>query len=165
MNLIFFGIVIFSIVFGFLWLMANAKSETFSNFFRISTILGSVLAIIFLFMVGRYLLSIPFFALIFSAVQKRLFNIFNIFYLFKLLFGAKGGKSGFSNHARTKSAGSMSKEEACKTLGLQFNCNKQDVIKAHKKLILHLHPDKKSGNNYLASKINEARDILLRQYK
>jgi hypothetical protein len=28
-----------------------------------------------------------------------------------------------------------------------------------------MHPDKKSGNNYLASKINEARDILLRQYK
>jgi hypothetical protein len=164
MNLIFFGILIFLIIYGFLWLMANAKSETFSNFFRFFTILGSILAIIFLFMVGRYLLSIPFFALMFGALKKRVFNIFNILYLFRLISSGKSSSSRFSNRSNANQT-SMSKEEAYKILGLQPNCSKQDVIKAHKNLILHMHPDKKSGNNYLASKINEARDTLLKYYK
>ena len=163
MNLILYAILIFLIVYGFFWLMANAKSETFSNFFRVSTILGSILVIIILFLAGRYLLSIPFFALIFGALQKKLFNIFNIFYLYKILFNKNSGSSGFSNNSSRTTRGSMSQDEALKTLGLKPNCSRQDIIKAHKKLILHLHPDKKGGNNYLASKINEARDVLLKK--
>ena len=73
-------LIIFLIIYGFLWLMANAKSETFSNFFRIFTILASILAIIFLIMIGRYILSLPFFALIISALKKKALNIFNIIY-------------------------------------------------------------------------------------
>jgi len=48
-------------------------------------------------------------------------------------------------------------------LGVKPGCNKDDIIKAHKDLIQSLHPDK-SGNHYLASKINNARDILLKEY-
>ena len=58
----------------------------------------------------------------------------------------------------------MSVEEAYETLGLVRKCTKKEIIEAHKKLIIKLHPDK-SGNNYLASKINEARDVLLRIHK
>ena len=43
-------------------------------------IFSKISSIIFLFFVGRYLLSLPFFALIISALKKRVFNIFNIFY-------------------------------------------------------------------------------------
>ena len=97
----------------------------------------------------------------FGALKKRVFNIFNILYLFRLISSRTSSTSGFSNRFKTNQ-GSMSKDEAYKILGLQPNCSKQDVIKAHKNLILHMHPDKKSGNNYLASKINEARDVLLK---
>lgn len=163
MNLILVGILIFLLVYGFFWLLANTKSKTFSNFFRVSTIIGSILVIIVLFFAGRYLLSIPFFVLIAGALQKRLFNIFNIIYLYKIFFNksAKGG--GFFNDNSRTVRGSMSKDEALKILGLKPNCSKKDIIKAHRNLILHMHPDKKGGNNYLASKINEARDVLLKK--
>lgn len=163
MNLILVGILIFLIVYGFFWLLANSKSKTFSNFFRVFTIIGSILVIIILFLAGRYLLSIPFFAFIVGALQKRLFNIFNIIYLYKILFNKNASGAGFSNGNPRTVRGSMSQDEALKILGLKPNCSRQDIIKAHKNLILHMHPDKKSGNNYLASKINEARDVLLKK--
>ena len=130
MNLILVGILIFLLVYGFFWLLANTKSKTFSNFFRVSTIIGSILVIIVLFFAGRYLLSIPFFALIAGALQKRLFNIFNIIYLYKIFFNksAKGG--GFFNDNSKTVRGSMSKDEALKILGLKPNCSKKDIIKS-----------------------------------
>ena len=161
MNFILLGIIVFLTVYGFLWLMANVQSKTFSSFFRFSTIIISIIAIIFLFFVGRYLLSLPFFALIISALKKRVFNIFNIFYLFRLL--SSRGNSNFGQF-RKSSVSSMDPSEAYEVLGLSRNCSKKDILQAHKKLILSLHPDK-SGNNYLAGKINQARDVLLKIHK
>ena len=54
-----------------------------------------------------------------------------------------------------------SKDEAYKILGLDFGATKDDIISAHKELIRKNHPDK-GGSDYLSSKINEARDILLK---
>ena len=42
MNIIIFGFLLFALIYGFLWLMANAKSETFSTFFRLSTIITAI---------------------------------------------------------------------------------------------------------------------------
>jgi DNA-directed RNA polymerase subunit N (RpoN/RPB10) len=161
MNFIFLGIVVFLTVYGFLWLMANVQSKTFSSFFRFSTIIISIIAIIFLFFVGRYLLSLPFFALIFSALKKKVFNIFNIVYLYRL-FSSKN-QSSF-NQFKQSNTSSMDAAEAYEVLGLTKNCSRKDILQAHKKLILSLHPDK-SGNNYLAGKINQARDTLLKLHK
>ena len=142
--------------------MANAKSETFSNFFRIFTILSSILAIIFLVMIGRYILSLPFFALIVGALKKKALNIFNIIYLYNLFFSKKAKNFNKFNSGNSKS--SMNLDEAYETLGIAKNCSRKDIIEAHKKLIIKLHPDK-SGNNYLAGKINQARDLLLSIHK
>ncbi len=56
-------------------------------------------------------------------------------------------------------------QEALDTLGLKGNLYKGEinadmVTDAHRRLIQKLHPDR-GGNDYLASKINEARDKLL----
>lgn len=56
-------------------------------------------------------------------------------------------------------------QEALDTLGLKGDLYKgeitQDMVtEAHRRLIQKLHPDR-GGNDYLASKINEARDKLL----
>lgn len=56
----------------------------------------------------------------------------------------------------------MSEEEALSVLGLKPGASAEDVRSAYRKLIAQLHPDK-GGTDYLAAKINEARDLLLRR--
>lgn len=52
------------------------------------------------------------------------------------------------------------KGEAWQILGLDEGASKEDIIKAHKRLIQKLHPDR-GGNDYLAAKINAAKDTLI----
>lgn len=54
---------------------------------------------------------------------------------------------------------SLSVKECKLMLGLKDPISKADVDAAHRKLIQKLHPDR-GGNDYLASRINLARDIL-----
>ena len=56
-----------------------------------------------------------------------------------------------------------SEEEAWQLLGLQPGASRDDIVRAHKRLIQKLHPDR-GGNDYLAAKLNAARDLLLNMY-
>ncbi|GJL91063.1 DnaJ domain-containing protein [Hyphococcus sp.] len=56
----------------------------------------------------------------------------------------------------------MSEDEALSVLGLEAGADAEQIRAAHRKLIAQLHPDK-GGTDYLAAKINEARDFLLRR--
>lgn len=55
---------------------------------------------------------------------------------------------------------SMSVQEACRVLGLREEATVNEIKAAHKKLMIKMHPDH-GGSNYLAIKINEAKDLLL----
>ena len=56
----------------------------------------------------------------------------------------------------------MSREEALQILGLKSGNNAEEIKQAHKRLMKDFHPDK-GGTDYLAAKINEAKDVLLRR--
>jgi curved DNA-binding protein CbpA len=59
---------------------------------------------------------------------------------------------------------SMSHEEAKLILGLEDQFEKKDVELAYKRLIQKLHPDR-GGNDYLAARVNLARDTLIKHLK
>jgi hypothetical protein len=74
-----------------------------------------------------------------------------------------GGVFGKRQRGETaaQSSSTMTEEEALRILGLAPGATEDEIKAAHRRLIEQIHPDR-GGSDYLAAKVNLAKDFLLK---
>jgi hypothetical protein len=78
--------------------------------------------------------------------------------------GASAAAGAQSGERRSRAWGraspTMTREEAFQLLGLEPGASREEIKAAHHRLMRQFHPDM-GGSDYLAARINEAKDVLL----
>ena len=147
------------IVVGGLWLIrksARMNPKDMSNFAQKLAGAGAIVAAGFLFLRGQTTIATTLF-----AIGAGLYGKSSLFPNgFNLGNTKMPEQNGSENSKPRKPLAPFSKNEAYDLLGLKPGASEVDIKAAHKRLMKDFHPDK-GGTDYLAAKINQAKDVLL----
>jgi len=166
MNLVFFGIIIFIIVFVLLSLFTKANSKKIAKGARTTIFFLSIIIAILFVIAGRFLFSLPLLLLAMSVLKIKGLTAIQIFQLWRLLqyLRNSGRFSYYGRSNQTRSSSSLPTDEAYKILGVKKGCSKEEVIKAANGLQKKIHPDVNLNSNTerLSQLVNEAKETILK---
>ena len=166
MNLVFFGIIIFILVFVLLSWFTKVNSRKIAKGVRSAIFLLSIILAILFVIAGRFLFSLPLLFLAMSVLKIKGLTAIQIFQLWRLLqyLRNSGRFSYYGQSSQTRPSSNLSTTEAYKILGLKKGCSKQEVIKAANGLQKKIHPDVNLNSNTerLSQIVNEAKETVLK---
>tara|TARA_B100000959_G_scaffold253903_1_gene285174 strand:- start:115 stop:621 length:507 start_codon:yes stop_codon:yes gene_type:complete len=166
MNIFFLTLVIFVIVYLLLnWFIKTSSKKISKSIRSITIILAAILAFVMLY-AGRFIFSLPFVLMILPLIKTKaglsLFQLLRIWSLLKVL--KNSGRFNFNNFNQNVNAQTISVEEAYKILNLdpKKKYTKDQVLNSYKNIMKKIHPDISPELTRLASIVNEAKEVVLK---
>ena len=166
MNIFLVTLVIFVLVYLLLNWFAKTSSKKISKSIKsITIILAAILALVMVY-AGRFIFSLPFVLMILPLIKTKaglsLFQLLRIWSLLRVL--KNSGRFNFNNINQSLNAQSISVDEAYRILNLdpKTKYTKDQVLNSYKKIMKKIHPDISPELTRLASIVNEARDVILK---
>ena len=166
MNIFFITLIIFVLVYFLLNWFVKTSSKKISKLIRLITIILSIVLAIIMAYAGRFLFSLPFVLMILPLIKTKaglsLFQILRIWSLLRFL--KNSGRFNFNNPNQSSNTQNISIDEAYRILNLdpKKKYSKEEVQDSYKKIMKKIHPDISPELNRLASIVNEAKEIILK---
>ena len=166
MNIFFITLIIFVVVYVLLTWFARTSAKKISRFIRILIIFSAIILALLMAYAGRYIFSLPFVLAILPLIKTKagisLFQLFRLWGLFRVL--KSSGRFNFNNFNQSVNKQSISLDEAYRILNLKPNIkySKEQVMKSYKSIMKKIHPDVSPELTRLASIVNEAKEIVIK---
>ena len=166
MNIFIITLVIFVLIYLFLNWFAKSSTKKIAKAIRSSIILISILLAIIMAIAGRYIFTLPFLMMILPLIKTKagitLLQLLRIWGLLRVL--KNYGRFNFNNSNQNLNSQAISIEEAYKILNLnpKKKYSKDQVMKSYKKIMKKIHPDISPELSRLASIVNEAKDLIIK---
>jgi hypothetical protein len=144
MIFLLLGAATLLVLMGALGMFSRAQVESVKQFGVWVAAIGGLVLAALLFLTGRGATAIAALAMLGPLVWSWM--------------GAARPKDGPSR-ARSNSS-TMTRAEAYQVLGLRPDATEAEIHETYKRLMRALHPDS-GGSDWLAARINQARDVLL----
>ena len=166
MNIFFITLIIFVIVYVLLTWFARTSAKKISSFLRILIIISAIVLAVIMAYAGRYIFSLPFVLAILPLIKTKagisLFQLLRLWGLFRVL--RNSGRFNFNNFNQSVNKQNISLDEAYKILNLKSDIKytKEQVMKSYKSIMKKIHPDVSPELTRLASIVNEAKDIVIK---
>ena len=166
MKIFFITLIIFVLVYSLLNWFVKTSSKKISKLIRLITIILSIVLAVIMAYTGRFLFSLPFVLMILPLIKTKaglsLFQILRIWSLLRFL--KDSGRFNFNNPNQNSNIQNISIDEAYRILNLdpKKKYSREEVQDSYKKIMKKIHPDISPELNRLASIVNEAKEIVLK---
>ena len=169
MNIFFITLVVFIIFYLSLnWFVKTSSKKISKSIRSITIILAAILAFVMVY-AGRFIFSLPFVLMILPLIKTKaglsLLQVLRIWSLLRVL--KNSGRFNFSNFNQNLNTQTISVEEAYKILNLdpKKKYTKDEVLNSYKNIMKKIHPDISPELTRLASIVNEAKEIVLKNLR